>query len=96
MKRIEIVVKAETGATNTAVAGCLGTYRRRVQRWRDRWFAAEQRMANAELEAASLLLVIRRQKQAQAALLDQAVSVLHPIVCMLTNMAFDTKDRRTS
>jgi putative transposase len=35
------------------MAGCLGTYRRRVQRWRDRWFAAEEKLANAEAEGAS-------------------------------------------
>ena len=53
VKRIEIVLKAGTGATNTVVAGCLGTYRRRVQRWRDRWFAAEEKLANSEREGAS-------------------------------------------
>lgn len=47
------------------------------------------------LEAASQLLVIRRQKQAEASLLNQTMSVLHRIVCMLTKMASNTKDRRT-
>ena len=53
VKRIEIVLKAETGATNTVVADCFGTYRRRIQRWRDRWFAAEEKMASAEQEGTS-------------------------------------------
>ena len=53
VKRIGIVLEVETGATNTAVADRLGTYRRRVQRWRDRWFAAEERLAHAEQEGAS-------------------------------------------
>ena len=48
------------------------------------------------LEAASQRLVIGQQKQAETSLVNQTVAVLHRIVCMLTKMASDTKDRRTS
>ncbi len=48
------------------------------------------------LEAASQLLVIRRQNQAEAKLLDHTLALLHRIVCMLTKMASATQDRRPS
>ena len=46
------------------------------------------------LEAASQLLVIRKQQQADRALLDRALRVLHRIVSMLTKMALEARDRR--
>lgn len=64
-------------------------------------FAANERRRflrisrRSALEAASQLLVIARQKQADAQLLDQALALLHRIVCMLTKMASSTKDRRS-
>lgn len=47
------------------------------------------------LEAASQLLGINRQHQAEASLVEKALTVLHRIVCMLTKMASNTVDRRT-
>ena len=65
-------------------------------------FAANERRRflrisrRSALEAASQLLVIRSQNQAKAHLLEQALALLHRIVCMLTKMASATKDRRPS
>jgi len=48
------------------------------------------------LEAASQLLVIRRQGQVDVELLNRALALLHRIVCMLTRMASTTVDRRST
>ena len=53
VKRIEIIVEVAKGGTNTLAAQCLGTYRRRIQRWRDRWSGAQQRLTRAEEEGAT-------------------------------------------
>jgi four helix bundle protein len=65
-------------------------------------FAANERRRflrisrRSALEAASQLLVIKRQQQAEVDLVDQSLVLLHRIVCMLTKMALGTKDRRTT
>jgi four helix bundle protein len=65
-------------------------------------FAANERRRflrisrRSALEAASQLLVIARQRQAQAEQIDQTLALLHRIVCMLTKLAVGTKDRRPS
>lgn len=46
------------------------------------------------LEAASQLLIIRQQQQADTDRLTQALALLHRIVCMLTKMASNVNDRR--
>ncbi len=64
-------------------------------------FAANERRRilrisrRSALEAASQLLVIKRQHQAEASLVDQTLALLHRIVCMLTKMASGTNDRRS-
>ena len=63
-------------------------------------FAADERRRflrisrRSGLEAASQLLAIRKQQQADGALVDRALRVLHRIVSMLTNMARNARDRR--
>ena len=63
-------------------------------------FAAKERRRflrisrRSSLEAASQLLVIQKQKQAEAALLDRALRLLHRIVSMLTKMCLQAEDRR--
>ena len=63
-------------------------------------FAANERRTilrisrRSGLEAASQLLIIRRQKQADDDLVNQALGTLHRIVCMLTKMAANTRERR--
>jgi hypothetical protein len=47
------------------------------------------------IEAASQLLVIKQQQQADATLVEQTLVLLHRIVCMLTKMASGTKERRS-
>jgi four helix bundle protein len=64
-------------------------------------FAANERRRflrisrRSALEAASQLLVIRRQCHGDPQTLNQALALLHRIVCMLTKMASSSKDRRT-
>ena len=63
-------------------------------------FAANERRRflrisrRSALEAASQLLVIKQQ-QADATLVEQTLVLLHRIVCMLTKMASGTKERRS-
>lgn len=65
-------------------------------------FAANERRRflrisrRSALEAASQLLVIKQQQQAEAKLVGQTLALLHRIVCMLTKMASGTKERRTA
>ena len=65
-------------------------------------FAANERRRflrisrRSALEAASQLLVIRQQQQADEKLVEQTLALLHRIVCMLTKMASGTRERRTA
>ncbi len=52
------------------------------------------RSADSIADTASQLLVIRRQKQADVEPINQTLTLLHRIVCMLTKLASNTKDRR--